>query len=332
MPGTERPRILVVDDNPFITSLLLQGLQAEGYRVTVAADGLEALARVQDARPDLILLDLELPHLSGDEVCRRLKRDPRTRLIPVVMVTAQGALQNRLAAWEYGADDFLTKPFHLVEVTTRCRSLLRIKRLVEERDSAEAVVFALARAVEAKSPYTHGHSERVQGYCLALADAAGVDAAGREVLLKGALLHDIGKIRIPDAVLDKPGRLTPAEYDLVKGHAAHGAHIVEPLHSVRDAVPLIRWHHERLDGAGYPDGLRGGQIPPLVRILSVCDVYDSLSSDRPYRPSIPHETCLAMLRDNALGGGLDPDLVALFTEVVSGPLGTPVPAAVPARA
>jgi putative two-component system response regulator len=312
-PGS---RILVVDDNPYIASLLLVGLKAEGYDVAVARDGREALDRVHEVRPDLILLDLDLPNLPGDEVCRRLKGDPATRLIPVVMITAMGALQNKLAAWDNGADDFLTKPFHLIEVTTRCRSLLRIKRLVEERDSAEAVVFAMARAVEAKSPYTHGHTERVVRYSLALAGAAGVAPAQREVLRAGALLHDVGKISIPDAILNKPGRLTAEEYALVKGHAIQGAHIVEPLHSVRDAIPLIRWHHERLDGGGYPDGLRGEQVPPLVRILSVCDVYDSLASERPYRGPIPHAVCLRMLRDDALGGGLDLEMVTLFTEVV----------------
>ncbi len=313
-PPTQR--VLVVDDNPSIALLLRQVLAAEGYEVSVARDGLEAIAHVGQKVPDLILLDLDLPYLSGDEVCRRLKNSPATRLIPIVIVTAQSEFQNKLDAWEYGADDFLTKPFHLVEVTARCRSLLRIKRLVEERDSAESVVFALARAVEAKSPFTHGHSERVLQYSLALAGALDLPAEDHDILHKGALLHDIGKISIPDAILNKPGPLTPEEFSIIKEHTAAGAHIVEPLQSVRDAMPLIRWHHERLDGKGYPDGLRGDAISQVVRILAVADVYDSLSSDRPYRRRIPHETSLEMLRDNALGGGLDLELVALFTELV----------------
>ncbi len=308
-------RILIVDDNPFISSLLERGLAAEGSQVTVAPDGLAALDSVAACHPDLILLDVDLPHVSGDEVCRRLKSDPHTRLIPVVMITAAGGARNKIAAWEYGADEFLPKPFHLVEVIARCRSLLRVKRLMEERDSAEAVVFALARAVEAKSPFTHGHSERVARCSLALADKVGVKDEERELLRKGALLHDIGKISIPDAILNKPGPLTPEEYDVIKQHPAQGAHIVEPLMSVRDAIPLIRWHHERLDGDGYPDGLRGSEISLLVRILSVADVYDSLVSDRPYRPPIPHAKCLEMLAENAAGGGLDPGLVGLFTGI-----------------
>jgi putative two-component system response regulator len=312
-------RILVVDDDPFIGSLLLHGLTPEGFHVSVVQDGQEALTQVAREPPDLVLLDLELPSVPGDEVCRRLKSNPATQLIPIVMITAMGAFQNKLAAWHYGADDFLTKPFHMVEVSARCRSLLRIKRLIEERDSAEAVVFARARAVEAKSPYTHGHSERVTQLSLLLADAVGIGAGEREVLRKGALLHDIGKISIPDAILDKPGRLTEEEFAVIRAHPLTGAHIVDPLVSMREALPLIRWHHERLDGKGYPDRLAGQDIPRLVRILSVCDIYESLASDRPYRGSIPHARCLEILGDEAKGGGLGPELVEVFAGLLPSP-------------
>jgi putative two-component system response regulator len=323
--------ILVVDDNPFVATLLRNALAGEGYRVSVVEDGLEALERVSADPPELILLDIELPHLRGDEVCRRLENDPSTRIIPIIMVTAQGEQENKLAAWDYGADEFLSKPFSLAEVLTRCRSLLRLEQLMDERDSAEAVVFALARVVEAKSPYTHGHAERVTRYCLALADEVGVTAGEREILRKGALLHDIGKISVPDAILNKPGPLTPEEFALVQTHSAQGAHIIEPLHSVRDAIPLIRWHHERLDGRGYPDGLSGDDIPLLVRLLSVCDVYDSLSSERPYRRPIARETCVAMLFENARSGGLDLDLVRAFSLLVPGLRRSIEPAAAPSR-
>jgi len=310
------PRVLIVDDTPSVAALLRHALLAEGCDVDVANNGLQAVARIAEAPPDLILLDLDIPHVPGDELCRRLKSDPATNLIPVIMVTGHADFESKLSAWEYGADEFLTKPLHLAEVTARCRSLLRIKQLIEERDSAEAVVFALARAVEAKSLFTHGHSERVTNYALSLADAVGVSPHEREVLRKGALLHDIGKISVPDAILDKPGRLTATEFEIIKTHPAQGAHIVEPLHSLRETLPLIRWHHERLDGNGYPDGLRGDAIPRLVRILSVADIYDALSSERPYRQSVPHEHCLEMLRQNALGGGLDADLAAVFHDIV----------------
>lgn len=193
----------------------------------------------------------------------------------------------------------------------------RPRVVLEERDSAEAVVFALARTVEAKSKFTHGHSERVMRYALHLAEAVGVSPHEREVLRKGALLHDIGKISVPDAILDKAGSLTPDEFAIIKAHPAQGTHIIEPLRSLRETLPLIRSHHERLDGTGYPDGLRGDEIPRLVRILAVADVYDALSSERPYRQSIPHETCLKMLHDSAREGGLDAELVAVFQAIVA---------------
>jgi putative two-component system response regulator len=309
------PHILVVDDDPFIGSLLVRGLGPEGFRIEVVRDGAHALERVRRDRPDLILLDVDMPGLRGDEVCRRLKGDPATQFIPIVMITG-GMNSNKVTAWGDGADEFLTKPFHLAEVSARCRSLLRIKRLTEERDSAEAVVFALARAVEAKSPYTHGHSERVMRFCLLLADAAGIGGADREVLRKGALLHDIGKISIPDAILNKAGRLTDEEFAAIREHPLNGAHIVEPLSSMRGAVPLIRWHHERLNGRGYPDGLGAGDIPLMVRILSVCDIYDSLASDRPYRDGMPPARCVAILHDEVRGGGLDGEVVELFCRLM----------------
>jgi putative two-component system response regulator len=309
-------RILVVDDNRTNALLLERVLLGEGHLVDVASDGQEALERVIHHTPDLILLDLDMPRVDGYEVCRRVKNDPATRLIPIVIVTAQNAFEAKLKAWELGADDFITKPFQCLEVVARCRSLLRIKRLVEERDSAEAVVFAFARVVEAKSPYTHGHSERVAAYALTLAAEAAVPEDEWETLRKGALLHDIGKVSVPDAILDKPETLTTAEFEIMKQHTVQGARIAEPLRSVRDAVPMIRWHHERLDGRGYPDGLFGGAIPLLVRILSVADVYDSLSSARPYRAAIPHQQCLEILRRDAAGGGLDQELVDHFCQAV----------------
>jgi len=306
--------ILVVDDDDTIATLLEQLLTADGHRVTVARDGREALALVAGNLPDLILTDLDMPHMNGYEFCRRIKQEPATRLLPVLMITGRNAQEARLRAWELGADDFLTKPFDTVEVRARCRSLLRVKRLVDELDSAEAVVFAFARAVEAKCRYTWGHSERVTSYALALARQIGLPITEQEVLRKGGLLHDIGKINMPDAILNKPGPLTTEEFDIVKQHPVQGVRIVEPLRSIRDTIPLIRWHHERLDGRGYPDGLYGGSIPLLARILAVADVYDALSSERPYRPAMPHAECLRILRENASGGGLDPEMVRCFCD------------------
>jgi putative two-component system response regulator len=312
--GTETQRILVVDDNQAIAGLLLRLLRAEGHDVAVTGDGAQALRAIASQPPDLILLDLDLPTVNGYDICRQLKGNPATRWIPIVIITGQAASEFKLHSWEMGADDFLTKPFRAVEVVARCRSLLRVKRLVDELDSAEAVVFGLARAMEAKSPYTFGHSGRVAEYAMKLAELAGVSEEDRQILHKGALLHDIGKISIPDAILNKPGPLTPDETLIIQQHTVQGAHIVEPLKSIRRVIPLIRWHHERIDGGGYPDGLSDEQIPMMVRVLSVADFYDSLASRRPYRPPLAQDQCLEMLRQNAFEGGLDPELVNLFGE------------------
>jgi putative two-component system response regulator len=305
-------RILVVDDDYLVGRLLVSILTSAGHAVTHVQDGAAALAAIIDRQPDLLLLDLDMPNLGGFDVCEHVKRDPATRLIPVVIITGRDPQDARVRAWDLGADEFLAKPFQPVEVLARCRALLRAKRLTDELDSAQSVLYAFARAVEAKCPYTLGHSERVTRYAVELAGRAGLSQDEIDVLRRGGLLHDIGKIAIPDAVLNKPGPLTREEYDIVKQHPVHGERIVQPLRSLQNALPLIRWHHERCDGRGYPDGLLGGDIPLAVRILSVADVYDAVSSGRPYRPALPQRRCLELLREDADLGGLDPELVDVF--------------------
>jgi putative two-component system response regulator len=312
-------RILVVEDQPVIAGLLEQLLSAQGYAVVCAADGLEALERVALQPPDLIFLDLNMPRMSGYEVCRRIKDNPSTRLIPVVVLTGEDRSEARLKVWDLGADEFITKPIQNVELLARCKALLRVKRLNDELETAQSVLFALARTVEAKSSFTHGHSGRVAVYADQLAEQLNLRACEREALRRGALLHDIGKLGVPDEILNKPGPLTDAEYTIVKQHTVKGAAIVGPLRSLRDTVPMIRWHHERMDGNGYPDGLSGCDLPRLVRLLSVVDMYDALSSTRPYRAAIPEDVCVRMLKESAAGGGLDPELVEQFLAVLRSP-------------
>jgi putative two-component system response regulator len=321
-------RILVVDDDPSVGAALEHILKHEGYQVARARDGRGALSAVANHPPDLMLLDLNMPQMGGFEVCKRVKGDPTTSLLPIVIVTGESEFEARMQAWDVGADDFLTKPFQVVEVLARCRSLLRTKQLVDELDSAQSVLFAFARTLEAKSRYTQGHSERVTAEALALADRVGLSPQERELLRRGALLHDIGKISTPDSILDKPARLTTDEYAIVKLHPAEGVRMVESLRSIRDVIPFIRWHHERMDGCGYPDGLFGGSIPLAVRVLSVADVFDALATERPYRPALGREECYRIMRADAAGGGLDPDLVDLFC--AAPPVGTmPLQSAVP---
>ena len=312
-------RILVVDDDPTVGAALEHILKHEGYQVARARDGRGALAAVADRPPDLILLDLNMPHMGGFEVCQRIKRDPATSLLPIVIVSGEAEFEARMQAWDVGADDFLTKPFQVVEVLARCRSLLRNKQLVDELDSAQSVLFAFARTLEAKSRYTQGHSERVTAFALALADRVGLSGAEKETLRRGSLLHDIGKISTPDSILDKPARLSADEYAVVKQHPAEGVRMVESLRSIKDVIPFIRWHHERMDGRGYPDGLFGGSIPLAVRVLSVADVYDALATERPYRPALAPGECHRILRADAAGGGLDPELVEAFCETQATP-------------
>jgi putative two-component system response regulator len=309
-------RVLVVDDDPEIAQLISRLLAADGHLVTVAHTGPAALTAVAECSPDLVVLDLGLPGLCGLEVCRRLKADPATRLIPVLVLTGNGEAGGRVGAWEAGADEYLTKPVRPADLGARARSLVRLKAAHDELDSAHAALSAFARAVEAKCPYTMGHTERVTDLAVRIATRVGLSAADRETLRRGCMLHDIGKISVPDLILNKPARLTPDEFEVIKRHPMEGVRIVEPLRSLRAALPLIRWHHERPNGTGYPDGLTGDRIPKPVRVLAVADVFDALASDRPYRPAMTADECLTVMRKEAAAGGLDAELVdALAAEL-----------------
>jgi len=309
-------RILVVDDNPHARELLRAALVAEGYTVTLAEGGEEALAKVAEEVPELILLDINMPGLNGYEVCSRLKGTEATRLIPIIFLTSMSDLEDRLRGIEVGADDFLTKPFRKVELLARAKSLLRFKRLNDRLENAENVLFALANAIEAKDPYTEGHIFRVATLALKLGRRLGLSAEHQESLWKGGILHDIGKIGVPDAILNKAGRLTPEEVAQMQVHAIVGERICQPLRSIRYLLPVIRHHHEKFNGTGYPDGLRGEAIPITARIVGIVDMYDALITDRPYRPRLSREEAFGILRAGAADGTLDPELVASFITMV----------------
>ena len=309
-------RILVVDDNPHARELLRAALVAEGYTVTLAEGGEEALTKVAEEVPELILLDINMPGLNGYEVCSRLKGTEATRLIPIIFLTSMSDLEDRLRGIEVGADDFLTKPFRKVELLARAKSLLRVKRLNDRLENAENVLFALANAIEAKDPYTEGHIFRVATLALKLGRRLGLSAEHQESLWKGGILHDIGKIGVPDAILNKAGRLTPEEAAQMQVHVIVGERICQPLRSIRYLLPVIRHHHEKSNGTGYPDGLQGEAIPITARIVGIVDMYDALITDRPYRPRLSREEAFGILRAGAGDGTLDPELVASFITMV----------------
>jgi putative two-component system response regulator len=280
--------------------------------VLTARDGLEALPIIRIDRPDVVITDLMMPRQDGLELCRAIKADPTTRLVPVILLTGLDGAAERLLGLEAGADDFITKPFDAQELRARVRSLLRIKRYTDELDSAEAVILSLALTVEARDKCTEGHCQRLAHAAATLGVRLGLTAEEVANLKRGGVLHDIGKVGIPDAILLKPGRLTSDEFEQMKAHTIIGDRLCSQLRLLEHVRPIVRHHHERLDGSGYPDGLRGQAVPLSAQIVGLVDVYDALTSERPYRPALPPPEALTILSDEAHKGWRDPSLVQEF--------------------
>jgi putative two-component system response regulator len=312
-PG-RRSRVLVADDTESVRSLFRKLLIADGHDVISAGDGVAALEAVREHRPDVVLLDVAMPEMDGLEVCRRLKADPATRLTPVVLVTGQTDLSDRIRGIEAGADEFLSKPVHPHELRARIRSLSRVKHLIDELDSAEAAFVTLALTIEARDPLTNGHCERLARHAVRLGRALGLGGEDIHALHRGGYLHDVGKVGVPDAVLLKPGPLTRDEFELMKRHPEIGDSLCAPLQSLRGVRPIVRGHHERLDGSGYPAGLRGDEVPLLAQIVGIVDVYDALTSDRPYRSALTTDEAARHVVREAQQGKFDRRLVEVFLD------------------
>ena len=304
-------RILVVDDDAMIVDVLTRFLKREGYEVETAQNGVEALEKVADEPPDLILLDVTMPELDGFTVCRRLKEDERTALIPITMLTGLDDREHRIRGIESGADDFLTKPFEQSILKARIRSQLRLKRLTDQLEHTENVIFMLAQAVEAKDAYTEGHLRRLRAYAEQLASACGLRSDAIRAVRYGGILHDIGKIGVSEAILHKPGPLTPEEMAQMRRHPEIGARIISQMRFAREVAPIIRGHHENWDGNGYPDRLRGEEIPVGARIIAIVDAYDAMTTDRPYRAALDHDEVVQRLH-RARGTQFDPDMLEIF--------------------
>ena len=312
--------ILIADDDETNRELLSEILTEEGYNIICAEDGDQALDAINRNLIDLALLDVMMPGKTGYDVCCAVKSQPETRFIPVVLVTGLSRADERIRGITCGADDFLSKPVNRQELLARTRSLLRLKEFTDELENAETVLFSLAVSIEAKDPYTRGHCDRLSDYSVAMANRLGLPQDQRVALRRAGVVHDVGKIAVPEHVLVKMGPLTPEEWAIMKQHPIVGEKICAPLKSFRLVLPIVRHHHEKLDGSGYPDGLKGDQIPLTVRILQVTDVYDALTTDRPYRAALPHDIAIRTMREEARRGWWDISLVDELAAIVTEPL------------
>lgn len=312
LPRRRVPRILVVDDQPSIAGLMSQLLTIRGYSVVTASNAEQAEAEVRRQPPDLILSDVMMPGKSGYDLCRTMKENAATRLIPFVLITGLSDSSDKVRGIEAGADDFLNKPVLAEELIARVKSLLRLKEFTDELETADSVLCTLGLIVEGRDPYTEGHCERLALRAADLGRHLGLDEDSIIALRRGGYLHDLGKIAVPDEILKKGADLTPEEWQVMKQHPITGENICKPLRSLRLVLPIIRHHHEHSDGSGYPDGLTAADIPVLPRILQVVDVYDALRTARSYKPAKTHEEAAQTMREEARRGLWDAELVAEY--------------------
>ncbi len=313
-----RDQVLVVDDDAQGRKLLRGVLHSLGCEVREAADGLEALRAVREETPDLVLLDVLMPGLDGYAVCKLLKSDPATRLLPIVILTALDQLPDRVKARELDADEYLTKPYQLTELVARVGSLLRLKHYTDELENAANVLQSVAGLVQTRDAYVGDHCRDVARLSCEVGLRMGLDGEALGRLRLGASFHDIGKIAVQDAILRKPGALSESEREEMRRHAELGADLLKPMHTMAPILPLIRHHHERLDGGGYPDGLKGAEIPLEVRILTVVDIYMALVCARSYKPALPVAKALEILHAEALRGWWDPAVVDCLAQMTAG--------------
>ena len=305
--------VLVIEDDEAQRVLLTRVLQREGYFVLAAGDGEAGLQAIAQRDPRVVLLDLNLPDVGGLEICRRLRVDPKTATLPVIVLTAHGSVSDMVSALDAGADDFIAKPFQLAELMARLRSAMRLRRAMTSLERATQIVATLANAVEAKDLGLVHHCRWLAHHAARVGAQVGLRGEELEAIAYGALLHDVGKIGVPGQLLRKEGPLTEDEWELMRRHPEIGERICRPLSASRGFAPIIRHHHERFDGTGYPDRLRADAIPLGARIVAIADAYEAIAHGRPYQPARPHSAAadeLTRLR----GRQFDPDLVPIFID------------------
>ncbi|MCU7906571.1 MAG: response regulator [Candidatus Thiodiazotropha sp. (ex Epidulcina cf. delphinae)] len=312
----ESYRVLVVDDDELYLSLQMEILREMPCQVTAADSGSKALRLIEQGGYDLVLLDKRLPDLDGDEVCLRIRRDLNNHLLPIIMVTGDGTSESLRHSLAMGANDFVKKPYDPLELMSRAGAALEKKHLFDQLDNAASVLFTLAKMVEARDPTTGEHCNRLVHTCQVIGREAGLSSGELEALRKGAILHDIGKIGIPDTILLKSGELTAAEWMTMQSHAGVGADLCTQLNSVRDAVPIVRHHHERWDGSGYPDGLSGRQTPLIARVFQYADIYDALRHDRAYSRAQTVSEIIGIIESELEKGWRDPEIGEIFLHIL----------------
>jgi putative two-component system response regulator len=299
-------RVLVCDDTPANLELLQHQLEQDGHEVLALSEPDAVLPTIFERDPDLVVLDVRMPGLDGFTLCDWIKSNPETHLLPVILVTARAEQRDRVRRSQVGADDILVLPLNRLEFLARVRSLLRLRDYVRDLEDHESVLLSLAGVLEAKDPYAHGHAARLGDLAAQLGQRVGLSELECERLRVAALLHDIGMLAVPEQVLSKPGQLAEDERVLVRAHAARGEQLCGALRSVQPLLPLIRHHHERFDGSGYPDGLIGHAIPMGARVLGLADAFDALTSERAYRRCLSADEALGLLGEETRKGRWDP--------------------------
>ncbi len=308
--------ILAVDDDPKSLEIEKVFLEALGHEVLTTSNGNEALVIIKTHAVDVVITDVMMPVMDGFELCKRIKENRETSLIPVMLVTALGQKEDRIRGIEAGCDDFFTKPFDKLELQARIRTLGRLKQFKEELEHAEEVLKALAFSIEARDGTTGKHCQRLVEMGTAFANHLELDRQDVGAIAKAGILHDLGKIAVPDAVLLKPGPLNDREWAIMKTHPVAGENLLKPLRTTQIILPIVRHHHERWDGKGYPDGLAGEEIPVNARIMALLDVYDALRIKRPYKTPFSHKKACRIIIESA-GQHFDPEVVKAFTDIES---------------